>query len=308
MKLSVIVPSYNEEDNVSLFYDEFVKTFKSYKGEYELIFVNDGSKDNTLYELKKIVDKGKNIKVVNFSRNFGKEAAMLAGLKESSGDFVSLIDADLQQRPEVLLDMVNLLEDHLEYDCVCAYQDSRNEGKVLTFFKNCFYKLINKISDVNFVRGASDFRAFRKSVRDALLELSEVNRFTKGIFSFVGFNTFYFSYQAEERTNGTSKWSFKSLFKYAINGILSFSMVPLKIATILGGMTIIGSFIYLIVALLLKVAISTLMLFFLISFFAGVQLLMIGVISEYVRLMCDEVRKRPVYIAKEVLVSKKYKK
>lgn len=306
MKLSVIIPCYNEESNVNLFHDEFAKAFKKFKYEYELIFVNDGSKDNTIGELKKIVKNSKNnIKVVNFSRNFGKEAAMYAGLKEADGDFVSFIDADLQQRPEVLLDMFNVLVENDEYDCVGAFQDVRSEGKVLSFLKDSFYKLINGISDVRFVRGASDFRVFRKTVRDAMVEMGEKNRFTKGIFSFVGFNTYFMPYKAEERANGESKWSFVSLFKYAIGGIVAFSTLPLKISTFLGGFTIIGSFIYLLISLILGVEVTTMMLFFLISFFSGVQLLVIGVFSQYMAMMYGEVKNRPVYIAKEIISNKK---
>jgi len=309
MKLSVIVPCYNEEKNVNLFHDEFVKVFKNFKYDYELVFVNDGSKDNTYKELKKICENSKsNIKVVNFSRNFGKEAAMYAGLKESLGDYVSIIDADLQQRPEVLLKMVNVLISNEEYDCVAAFQEVRNEGKLLKFFKNSFYRLINKISDVRFVQGASDFRVFKKIVRDAMLEMSENNRFTKGIFSFVGFNTYFMPYKAEDRLNGESKWSFISLFKYAISGIVSFSTMPLKIATFLGGITLIGAFIYLIVGLCLNINIMTLMLFFMISFFSGVQLLVVGVLSQYMSMMYGEVKKRPIYIARDILTSKSLKK
>lgn len=306
MKLSVIVPCYNEESNVNLFHDEFVKIFKKFKDEYELIFVNDGSKDNTIVELKKLCKSSKaKVKVVNFSRNFGKEAAMYAGLKEADGDYVSFIDADLQQRPEVLLEMYNILVSHDEYDCVGAFQDVRSEGKVLSFFKNAFYKLINKISDVSFTRGASDFRVFRKCVRDAMVEMGEKNRFTKGIFSFVGFNTYFMPYQACERANGESKWSFISLFKYAISGIVAFSTLPLKLATFLGGFTIIGSFIYLVVSLVLKVEVTTMMLFFLLSFFSGVQLLVIGVFSQYMAMMYGEIKNRPIYIAKEVISNSK---
>ena len=166
MKLSIVVPCYNEEKNVSLFYEEFTKVFKKFKGEYEFVFVNDGSRDNTFSELKKLCDsKSGNIKAINFSRNFGKEAAMYAGLCEASGEYVSIVDADLQQRPEVLLDMYNTLIKDDSYDCVAAYQEVRSEGFVLKFFKDAFYKLINKISDVEFVRGASDFRVFKRSVR-----------------------------------------------------------------------------------------------------------------------------------------------
>ena len=306
MKLSVVIPCYNEENNVNLFHDEFTKVFKKFKHDYELIFINDGSRDNTIGELKNIVKNSKNsIKVVNFSRNFGKEAAMYAGLKEADGDFVSIIDADLQQRPEVLLDMFNILIENDDYDCVGAFQDVRSEGKVLSFFKDSFYKLINGISDVRFVRGASDFRVFRKTVRDAMVEMGEKNRFTKGIFSFVGFKTYFMPYKAEERANGESKWSFVSLFKYAIGGIVAFSTLPLKISTFLGGFTIIGSFIYLLISLIVGVEVTTMMLFFLISFFSGVQLLVIGVFSQYMAMMYSEVKNRPIYIAKEVISNKK---
>lgn len=307
MKLSIVVPCYNEEKNVSLFHEEFVKVFKKFKGEYEFVFVNDGSKDNTFLELKKLCEKKEsNIKVVNFSRNFGKEAAMYAGLKEASGEYVSLVDADLQQRPEVLLNMYETLIKDDSYDCVAAYQEIRNEGFVLKFFKDCFYKLINKISDVDFVRGASDFRVFKRCVRDSIIEMGEYNRFTKGIFSFVGYKTHFMPYKAEERANGVSNWSFVSLFKYAISGIVAFSTLPLKISTFLGGLTLIGSFIYLVVALILGVNITTMMMFFLLTFFCGVQLLVIGVFSHYMSVMYSEIKNRPIYIAKDIIsVSKK---
>lgn len=308
MKLSVIVPCYNEEKNVGLFYREFVKVFKRFRYDYELVFVNDGSKDDTFNELKRICNNSKeNIKVINFSRNFGKEAAMYAGLNEASGDVFSLIDADLQQRPEVLLEMFNILDSNSEYDCVAAYQEKRNEGFVLKFFKNSFYKLINKISNVRFTQGASDFRVFRKGVRDAIVEMGERHRFTKGIFSFVGFNTYFMPYKVEERANGESKWSFVSLFKYAISGIVSFSTFPLKISTFLGGLSILGSFIYLVVSLFLGIDLSMMMLFFLITFFSGVQLLVIGILSQYVSMMYDEVKCRPIYLVKDIVVSKKKK-
>ncbi|MBQ7105860.1 MAG: glycosyltransferase family 2 protein [Bacilli bacterium] len=305
MKLSAVIPCYNEEGNVKLLHDVFNKVFKGF-GSYELIFVNDGSRDNTIVELKKLVKSSKtNIKVVDFSRNFGKEAAMYAGLKEASGEYVCIIDADLQQRPEVLLDMYNYLVEHDEYDSVCAFQDVRNEGKVLSFFKNTFYKLINKISDVNFVRGASDFRVFKRSVRDAIVSLGEKHRFTKGIFSYVGFNTYYMPYQAEERASGVSKWSFISLFKYAILGILSFSTLPLKIATALGCITLIGSFIYLIISLIIGVNATTMLMFFMIAFFGGIQLLAIGIFSQYMAMMYGEVKDRPIYIAREIISNSK---
>lgn len=308
MKLSVIVPSYNEEGNVSVFYNTFTQVFKNFKGSYEIIYVNDGSKDKTLDNLKDIVASAKNVKVVNFSRNFGKEAAMYAGLKEAIGEYTAIIDVDLQQRPETLLKMIKILDENEEYDSVCAYQAKRREGKFLIFLKKCFYRFINKVSDVRFVDGASDFRVFRKEVREAILSLEETNRFTKGIFSYIGFNTHYIPYCAEERNSGNSKWNLNSLFKYAISGILSFSTLSLKIALPLGSVTIIGSFIYLIISLFLKVELTTMMLFFFLSFFSGVQLLTIGFLSRYVQIMYSEIKKRPVYIVKEVLTSKHYKK
>ncbi len=308
MKLSVIVPSYNEEGNVLAFYDTFTQVFKDFKGNYEIIYVNDGSKDKTLDNLKEIIVSAKNVKVVNFSRNFGKEAAMYAGLNEATGEYTAIIDADLQQRPEILLKMIKMLDENEEYDSVCAYQAKRKEGKFLVFLKKCFYGLINKVSDVRFVEGASDFRVFRKVVREAMLSLEETTRFTKGIFSYVGFNTHYIPYCAEDRNSGSSKWSLKSLFKYAISGILSFSTLPLRIALPLGGVTLIGSFIYLIVSLILKVELTTMMIFFFLSFFSGVQLVTIGFLSRYMQLMYSEIKKRPVYIVKEVLTSKHYKK
>jgi len=307
-KISVIVPCYNEEEVVNIFYDttkEIVNKIENYY--FEFIFVDDGSRDKTLEKLVALASEHEDVKYITFSRNFGKEAAMYAGLTEADGDYISIVDADLQQRPEVLLEMFNFLINNQSYDCVAAFQESRREGKVLQFFKRCFYGLINKISDVEFVQGASDFRVFKKSVRDAIVGLSENQRFTKGIFSFVGFNTYFMPYIPEERANGVSKWSFVSLFKYAINGIIAFSTLPLKISSFLGAVTIFGSFVYLLIALIIGVNLTTMMLFFIITFFSGVQLLAIGVFSHYMAMMCGEVKKRPVYITKEILDAKKKK-
>lgn len=200
MKLSFVIPCYNEEGNVKLIHDKILETFKKEKMDYEIIFVNDGSKDKTMVNLKKLLESSKcNIKVINFSRNFGKEAAIFAGLKESSGDLVSLIDADMQQDPKYVLDMVKFLDANLDYDSVAMYQDVRKEGKVLSFFKKCFYKLINKISDTTFTENASDFRTLRRNMVDSILSMQEYYRFSKGIFSWVGFDTYYMPYVAEER-------------------------------------------------------------------------------------------------------------
>ena len=232
MKLSFVIPCYNEESNVKLIHDEIAKIFLPlYK--YEIIFVNDGSSDNTLKSLKEILKNSKTkIKVINFSRNFGKEAAIYAGLKEAKGDYISLIDADMQQDPKYVMEMVSFLDKNEEYDSVAMYQDKRKEGKVLTFFKKSFYKLINKISDTKFQSNASDFRTFRKCVIKSVLELKEYYRFSKGIFSWVGYKTKWLEYKNVERVAGSTKWSFMKLFKYSIDSIVAFSTFPLILPVI----------------------------------------------------------------------------
>ena len=296
MKLSFVIPCYNEESNVKLIHDEIAKIFLPlYK--YEIIFVNDGSSDNTLKSLKEILKNSKTkIKVINFSRNFGKEAAIYAGLKEAKGDYISLIDADMQQDPKYVLEMV-------------SFQDKRKEGKVLTFFKKSFYKLINKISDTKFQSNASDFRTFRKCVIKSVLELKEYYRFSKGIFSWVGYNTYYMPYTVKERATGTTKWSFKKLFKYALDGIISFTTAPLKMATYIGLMSSFASIVYLIFVIIQKLAwgidipgyatIITLILFL-----GGMQLFSLGIIGEYIGRNYIETKNRPIYIAKEILEKK----
>lgn len=309
MKLSFVIPCYNEESNVKLIHDEIAKIFLPlYK--YEIIFVNDGSSDNTLKSLKEILKNSKTkIKVINFSRNFGKEAAIYAGLKEAKGDYISLIDADMQQDPKYVLEMVSFLDKNEEYDSVAMYQDKRKEGKVLAFFKKSFYKIINKISDTKFQSNASDFRTFRKCVIKSVLELKEYYRFSKGIFSWVGYNTYYMPYTVKERATGTTKWSFKKLFKYALDGIISFTTAPLKMATYIGLMSSFASIVYLIFVIIQKLAwgidipgyatIITLILFL-----GGMQLFSLGIIGEYIGRNYIETKNRPIYIAKEILENK----
>lgn len=309
MKLSFVIPCYNEESNVKLIHDEIAKIFLPlYK--YEIIFVNDGSSDNTLKSLKEILKNSKTkIKVINFSRNFGKEAAIYAGLKEAKGDYISLIDADMQQDPKYVMEMVSFLDKNEEYDSVAMYQDKRKEGKVLTFFKKSFYKLINKVSDTKFQSNASDFRTFRKCVIKSVLELKEYYRFSKGIFSWVGYNTYYMPYTVKERATGTTKWSFKKLFKYALDGIISFTTAPLKMATYIGLMSSFASIVYLVFVIIQKLAwgidipgyatIITLILFL-----GGMQLFSLGIIGEYIGRNYIETKNRPIYIAKEILENK----
>ena len=245
------------------------------------------------------------VKIIDFSRNFGKEAAIYAGLRETTGEYISLIDADLQQNPEFVLKMVNILDENREYDCVAAYQEKRNEGKVKIFFKNCFYKIINKMADIEFVNGASDFRTFRRNMCEAILEMSEYHRFSKGIFSWVGFNTYYMPYSADERLSGTSKWSFLKLCKYAIEGIVAFTTTPLRISTMIGTLTSFASLIYMLVVIIQKLAFGIAIpgyatIVVLILFLGGIQLLSLGIIGEYLSKTYIQTKGRPIYIAKEI--------
>ncbi len=308
MKLSLVVPCYNEEANVKRFFDEVNRVFESKVPDFEFVFVNDGSKDGTYSELKKLYkeNKASNIQVLTFSRNFGKEAAIYAGLSNAKGDMVCIIDADLQQRPEVVLEMLSEMEKDESLDCVAAYQENRRESKTLSGLKSAFYKVINKITDVDFVNGASDFRLLKRTMVDAILEMTEYHRFSKGIFSWVGFNTKYIPYTVEERQFGETKWSYGKLFKYALEGIISFSTFPLKLATGVGLATAFASIIYLIVVILQKLicgidvpGYATIVV--LVLFLGGMQLFCLGILGEYLSKIYVQVKNRPIYILKEHL-------
>ncbi len=308
MKLSLIVPCYNEAENVELFQSETMKAFEGCGYSYEIIFVDDGSTDATLHNLKKIHAAGKcPVKVISFSRNFGKEAGLYAGLQYASGEYISLIDADLQQRPEIVREMVQFLDENPDYDVVAAYQDRRREGKVLSFFKKSFYQIINKMSHVTLQPEASDFRTFRKSVRDSILSLGEYHRFSKGIFAWVGYQTHFIPYTACQRAFGSTKWNFGKLMNYAIEGIIGFSTAPLRLATCLGGITGVAAALYLIAVVLQKLiwgidvpGYATIIV--LILLLGSVQLFCIGIIGEYVGRIFEQSKDRPIFIAKEVLL------
>lgn len=308
MKLSLIVPCYNEAENVGLFQSETMKAFEGCGYSYEIVFVDDGSTDATLHNLKKIHASGKcPVKVISFSRNFGKEAGLYAGLQYASGDYISLIDADLQQRPEIVREMVQFLDENPDYDVVAAYQDRRREGKVLSFFKKSFYQIINKMSHVTLQPEASDFRTFRKSVRDSILSLGEYHRFSKGIFAWVGYQTHFIPYTACQRAFGSTKWNFGKLMNYAIEGIIGFSTAPLRLATCLGGITGVAAALYLIAVVLQKLiwgidvpGYATIIV--LILLLGSVQLFCIGIIGEYVGRIFEQSKDRPIFIAKEVLL------
>lgn len=307
MKLSMIVPCYNEAENVQAFQDAVIDAFEGCGYDYELIFVNDGSRDATLHNLKKIYAAQKcPVKVISFSRNFGKEAGLYAGLEHTSGAYIALIDADLQQRPEIVRNMVEILDNNPDTDVVAAYQDRRGEGKVLSFFKKSFYAIINKLSKVTLQPDASDFRTFRRSVRDSILELPEYHRFSKGIFAWVGYNTEFIPYTACERHSGTTKWNFWKLLNYAVEGIIGYSTAPLRFSTFIGAGSAVVAAIYLFVVILQKLiwgidipGYATIIV--LILFFGSMQLFGLGIIGEYVGRTFEQSKNRPVYIAKKYL-------
>ncbi len=310
MKLSLVVPCYNEEQNIAPLFEKIQGEFQNKIDSYELVFVNDGSTDGTLNALKQLCDSTDiPLKIVNFSRNFGKEAAIFAGLKNASGDLISLIDADLQQDPAYVVKMVQYLDENSDCDCVAAFQEKRHENAFRTFCKKRFYHIINKMSDTEFVDGASDFRTFRSTMKDAILEMSEYHRFSKGIFSWVGFNTYYMPYDADERLSGTSKWSFKKLCQYAIDGIVAFTTVPLKISTSIGFLTSLASLIYIIIVIIEKLAFGIAVpgyatIVVLILFLGGLQLLALGINGEYLSRTYIQSKHRPIYIAREVISNK----
>ena len=311
MKLSLVVPCYNEAENVRAFQDATIQAFDGCGYDYEIIFVDDGSRDATMSQLRNLFAEQKcPTKVVSFSRNFGKESAIYAGMRQACGEYVTLIDADLQQRPEIVRGMVTTLEEHPEYDLVAAYQDRRGESKLLSFFKKSFYAIINRLSDVNLHADASDFRTMRRTVADSIIDLGEYHRFSKGIFAWVGFHTCFIPYTACERAAGESKWNFRKLFNYAIEGIIGYSTRPLRIATFLGGITAVAAFLYLVAVILEKLitgidipGYATIVV--LILFLGSMQLFCIGIIGEYVGRTFEQSKNRPVYIPREILTYNK---
>lgn len=307
MKLSLVVPCYNEEENVQRFYDEVNKAFEGIISNYEIVFVNDGSTDKTGVELKKVYNNDSSrVQVLTLSRNFGKEAAMYAGLSNATGDLVCIIDADLQQHPSIVIEMLKAISEDEAIDCIAAYQEERKEGKLISAVKSGFYKLINKMAEVDFVNGASDFRLMKRAMVDAIINMSEVHRFSKGIFSWVGFNTKYIPYEVKEREFGQTKWSLWKLIKYAIDGLVSFSTVPLKLSMGVGLATSGASIVYLIFVVLKKIffgidvpGYATIVV--LVLFLGGMQLFCLGILGEYISKIFIQAKNRPIYVLKEHL-------
>lgn len=310
-KISVIVSCFNEEKALPIFYKkiEEVRIRDFFDTDFEYIFIDDGSKDKTLEIIKDLALKDEKVRYVSFSRNFGKEAAMLAGLEAAEGDYVTLMDADLQDPPDLLRKMYDIILEE-GYDCVGTRRVSRKgEPPIRSFFARIFYKLINKMSDVEMVDGARDYRLMTKQMKDAIVSMKEYNRYSKGLFSFVGFKTKWLEYENIERVAGETKWSFWKLFKYALEGITAFSTVPLVLASFIGLLFCLISFIMIIVIIIKTLVFgdptsgwpSLTCIIFMVS---GIQLFSLGIIGQYLSKTYLEVKKRPIYIIREQKVGK----
>lgn len=308
MLLSVIVPCYNEEENVPYFYDELMKNdgfFKAKSLEVEVIYVDDGSSDGTVPEVRKLHEKDSRVKLVSFSRNFGKEAAIYAGFKKSKGDYVVMMDADLQDPPHLLPEMFSYIEQG--YDSVATRRVTRKgEPPIRSFFARLFYRIMNKISKTEIVDGARDYRLMTRQVVDAILSMCEYNRFSKGIFGWVGYKTKWVEFENVERVKGETKWNFWGLFKYSLEGIIAFSTAPLAIASFVGVFFCIVAFI----ALLFVIIRASLYgdptsgwpsMVCIILLVSGLQLFCIGIVGQYMARTYLEVKKRPIYLVKEEL-------
>lgn len=306
--LSVIVPCYNEEENVPYFYQELMKQeafFHEKEIELEVIYVDDGSVDRTVEEVRKLNGKDQRVHLVSFSRNFGKEAGIYAGLKKAKGDYAVLMDADLQDPPSLLPEMYRYIEQG--YDSVATRRVSRKgEPPIRSFFARLFYRLMHKISKTEIVDGARDYRLMTRQVVDAILSLPEYNRFTKGIFSWVGYKTKWLEYENVERVKGETKWSFWKLFAYSLEGIMAFSTAPLAIASVLGVIFCVLAAILIIVIIVKTLAFGDPTsgwpsMVCIMSLLGGVQLLCIGIVGQYLSKTYMEVKKRPIYLVKEEL-------
>ena len=310
MLISLVVPCYNEEESLPIFYKEASKIAQqmgiSHGADFEFIFVDDGSKDRTLQIARELHRKDARVRYISFSRNFGKEAGIYAGLKAAKGDYVATMDADLQDPPSLLPEMLELLLSG-EYDCAATRRTTREgEPPVRSWFAKKFYQIINKLSDTEIVDGARDFRLMSRKMTDAVLSMTEYNRFSKGIFSWVGFNTKYIPYVAEERKSGKSSFNFSKLLKYGLDGIIAFSTMPLKISSYIGGLTVFLSLVYAIITVIRKLVSNISVdgftqLVILVSFLGGIQLFTIGIMGEYLAKNYIETKKRPIYIAREII-------
>ncbi|MBM6929963.1 glycosyltransferase family 2 protein [[Clostridium] spiroforme] len=304
-KITVIVPCYNEEEALHYYYEEMSRVMTLMNQyDFELLFVNDGSKDNTLHVIKELVNKDERVRYISFSRNFGKEAAMFAGFENSTGDYVCLMDADLQDPPKLLPDMVKAIEEE-GYDSVATRRVTRQgEPPIRSFFARMFYKMMNKISDTELMDGARDYRLMTRQFVNSLLEMKEYNRFSKGLFGWVGYKTKWIEFENVERVAGETKWSFWKLFIYAIDGIVAFSTTPLAIASVIGMLMLFVAFFFIIF-----IVVRTLMfgdpvsgwpsLVCIITLIGGIQIFCVGILGQYLSKVYLETKNRPIYIVKE---------
>ena len=303
-KLSVIVPCFNEQDSVDIFYKEIINYLHDLHSLYEIIFIDDGSRDNTLEKIKNLSEIDDNVKYISFSRNFGKEAALYAGLKKSEGDYVVVMDVDLQDPPKLLPKMLDIIQNE-DYDIVGTRRVSRKgEPVIRSFFARLFYKFINTVSDIKLVDGARDYRLMTRQVTDSILELDEYNRFSKGLFTWVGFKTYWIEYENIERAVGETSWSFWGLLKYSIEAIVSFSTVPLSLSTFFGVLFSLVSFVAILFIIIKNLLYSNPVpgwpsTVCLILFVSGIQLISIGILGKYLEKTYIETKNRPIFIIKE---------
>lgn len=307
-KISLVVPCYNEQEALPYFLQEVRQVASemadTWDVEFEMLFINDGSKDRTLDILREAALVDKRVRYISFSRNFGKEAAMYAGLKNATGDYVAIMDADMQDPPALLPEMYEALQSD-EYDSVATRRvDRKGEPPVRSFFARCFYKIINRISDADIVDGARDFRLMKRQMVDAILSMSEYNRFSKGIFGWVGFRTKWLPYENVERVAGETKWSFWKLFKYSLQGIIAFSTAPLAISSVLGVILCFVAFLMIVVIVVKTLAFGDPVggwpsLACITLFLGGIQLLCIGILGQYLAKTYLETKHRPIYIVAE---------
>lgn len=306
--LSVVVPCYNEEETITLFYQELIRVTDENKIDFEIVFVNDGSKDKTIEKIKGLSDRDNRVKYISFSRNFGKESAMLAGLKTAAGECVVIMDADLQDPPEILPEMIDVLQSG-EYDSVATRRmDRKGEPKIRSFFSKAFYSIINLFSDSDIVDGARDFRLMKRDMVDAIVSMQEYNRFSKGIFGWVGFRTYWLPYENKTRIAGESKWNFWKLFLYGIDGILNFSDLPIKFVSIAGLIMTVISFVCLIFIVVRRLiwgdpVAGWASIVSIIVFIGGLLMFSIGMIGQYIAKIYTEVKNRPHFIVSETNVN-----
>ena len=302
-KLSVIIPCFNEEEAVPLFYEAFMKETAGMPVEFELMFVDDGSRDKTLEAFQALHAKDERVHYLSFSRNFGKESAMFAGMEAVTGDYVAIMDVDLQDPPALLRDMLKGIEEE-GYDCVASRRVTRKgEPPIRSFFARAFYRLINKISKTEIVDGARDFRLMTRQMVDSILELREVSRFSKGLFGWVGYKTKWLEYENVERVAGETKWSFWKLFLYSIDGIIAFSTAPLALASVLGVVFCAVAFIMLLFFFFKTIFVGDPVAGFpaticIILLLGGIQLFCIGILGQYLSKTYLETKRRPIYIVK----------